>query len=1468
MKPLSVLALVLLGPSLLQAEEKPIKILFLGDNGHHKPADRFRQLQPVLAKRGIDLSYTDKVEALSAKMLAGYDGLMIYANHTKWAPENEAALIEYVESGHGFIPLHCASYCFIDSKKYVDLVGAQFLRHNTGTFRTTIAEPFHPIMKGFKGFESWDETYVHTKHNEKDRTVLEYRTEGDKKEPWTWVRTQGKGRVFYTAWGHDERTFGNPGFQNLVERGVRWAVGKDPGVAAPFADKPVMTPKRQDVKPFEYVEAKVPFYPPSPKWGVTANPLSKMQKPLDVAESIKHFVAPVDFEVRPFVTEEKLGGKPIAMTWGERGRLWVAITQDYPNERRPEGQGRDRIVICEDTDGDGVCDKVTTFADKLSIPTSLLIYNGGVIVHQAPETLFLKDTKGDGKADLRQVLFTGWGTSDTHAGPSNLRYGFDNWIYGMVGYAGFRGAVAGERHDFRQGLYRFKVERESNGTLKATKLEFLRNTNNNSWGVGFSEEGLLFGSTANGCPSVFMPIPNRYYERMRGLSGGVLPSIAVDNHFEPITDKVRQVDWHGGFTAGAGHEIYTARAYPKEYWNRVAFVSEPTGHLTAAMTLQPDGSSFKTRYGWNLLASDDEWSAPIDAQVGPDGNVWVIDWYNFIVQHNPTPPGFRTGKGAAYETELRDKKHGRIYRVVYTKAKDAKPFKLKDATLEQLVAALKSPVMTWRLHAQRLLVERGKTDVSEALLKLVEDKTVDETGLNAGAVHALWTLQGLYGNETSERLQERKGLARAILTDNPSSAVRRAAALVLWNSHDPDTIAQFDKMATDDPEPQVRLAALLAMADRGLAKSAENNQDKGGELSADHDYKAIGEMLVRDGLATDANLRDALTMAVAAHPLSIYWAIHLNKPLPAPALRILEIATTTAARDKRIDFFVEGDKLLELSKANPAAAAAFINGLAAGWPKDHVPQLSDKTKEAIAALAVQLPDSARGKMVKLAVAWGVNGVAERFVPVINALLVSIADESKTDAQRIAAAKQVIEFRPDDDDTVGKVLKAISARSSPELAAGLFEALGGSQAKSLGKAVIARLPDLSPAGRTSALRLVLSRTIAIAALLDAFEKGELSASELTLEQRQALLAHPNVATARRARAILAKGGGLPNADREKVVQEFLEVTKKKGDPEAGKVVFKNQCSKCHMHGTEGNRIGPDLTGVAVHTKEHLLIDILDPSRNVEGNFRIYRLTTTDGKTFNGLLAAESKTSVELIDAEAKKYVFAREDIDELRASTKSLMPEGFEKQFKGDDLINLLEFLTQKGKYLPIPLDKAATIVTTKGMFFDESSTIERMIFADWSPKTFENVPFQLIDPRGDKIRNAILLYGPNGTIAPTMPRSATVPCNTPAKAIHLLSGVSGWGFPGGSRGSVSLIVRLHYDDGKTEDHELKNGEHFADYIRRVDVPGSKFAFALRGQQLRYLAITPKRETAVNEIEFVKGGDGSAPIIMAVTVETR
>ena len=190
-------------------------------------------------------------------------------------------------------------------------------------------------------------------------------------------------------------------------------------------------------------------------------------------------------------------------------------------------------------------------------------------------------------------------------------------------------------------------------------------------------------------------------------------------------------------------------------------------------------------------------------------------------------------------------------------------------------------------------------------------------------------------------------------------------------------------------------------------------------------------------------------------------------------------------------------------------------------------------------------------------------------------------------------------------------------------------------------------------------------------------------------------------------------------------------------------------------------------------------------------------------------------------------------------------------------------------FVPIPLDKAATIVSTKGMFYAEAAVAERLILKDWNPREINGVPFAFVDPLGDKRKNVILLHADNGTLPPTMPKSVMLPCNTPAKAIHLLSGVSGWGATSGAKdGTVSMIVRFHYDDGNTEDRELKNGVHFADYIRRVDVSGSTHALEMQGkQQMRYLSVSPARKNSITSIELVKGSNRTAPIVMAVTIET-
>lgn len=768
-----------------------LEVLFLGHNSeHHNSALLLPQLASKLSLEGISFTYTSDPNDLNAGKLANYDALMIYANHDSITADQEQALLNFVDNGGGFLPVHCASWCFRNSDKYINLVGGQFLKHKTDSFSVDIIDQQHPVMQSLKPFVTWDETYEHSKMAG-DIHVLMERVEGDHREPWTWVKEHGKGRVFYTAYGHDERTWSNPGFHELMREGILWAVGDEA--------KKKWEPYRKSLPVLAYRDQDgIPNYE-------KRDPGPRYQDPLSPEESAKLIQVPVGFDLELFASEPDIIN-PIAMEWDEKGRLWVIETVDYPNTvLEDKSAGDDRIKICEDTDGDGKADKFTVFADGLNIPTSMVFTNGGIVVSQAPHFLFLKDTDGDDKADSRQVIIDGWGVFDTHAGPSNLKYGFDNQIWGVVGYSGFEGVIAGEQRQFRQGIYRF--------TPDLSRFEFMTATSNNTWGLGFTENNDVFASTANNTHSVFMGFPN---SAMKGVEGIQLNGSAkIDGHYamHTITDKVRQVDVFGGFTAAAGHNFYTARNFPREYWNNVAFVSEPTGHVVHMARIEKNGAGFVEKDGWNIFAGADEWVAPVDAKVGPDGAVWVLDWYNFIIQHNPTPTpergGFAgvNGKGNAYENPLRDKSHGRVWRVVSRQAKETDRLQLSKDDPDALVDALTNDNLFWRLTAQRLLVESGNRGVLEDLYRLAGNQQLDEFGNNYAAIHALWTIDGLGAVSSEDK-------ARTVVMDalkHPASGVRKAAIQILSRSGWTEEIVTTNNLLNDS-DPNVRLAAVASLA--------------------------------------------------------------------------------------------------------------------------------------------------------------------------------------------------------------------------------------------------------------------------------------------------------------------------------------------------------------------------------------------------------------------------------------------------------------------------------------------------------------------------------------------------------------------------------------------------------------------------------------------------------------------------------
>jgi putative membrane-bound dehydrogenase-like protein len=516
------------------------------------------------------------------------------------------------------------------------------------------------------------------------------------------------------------------------------------------------------------------------------------QHPLSIQGSMERTQVPIDLRLELFASEPDIT-KPIAFAWDERGRLWVAETRDYPHGVTESGQGNDSIKICEDTNGDGRADKFTVFADKLNLPTSLVFARGGIIVAQSPRFLFLKDTNGDDKADVREVIMESWGVRDTHAQASNLHYGYDNWLHGCVGYSGFKGTVGGKLLDFTMGTYRFKAD--------GSALEFLHQFTNNSWGQSFNSAGDDFGGTANGAPIFYGGIPAHLAPP--GLKLMSAKRINLEPKAHAITTNYRQVDVFGGYTAAAGTSfIYSANLPPRLQGK--AMVCEPTMKLISLMDVQPDGAGYVAKDGFNLLASSDEWTSPVFAEVGPDGAVWVAEWQNFIIQHNPTPSvergGYnaRTGVGGAHENPLRDHERGRIYRIVWDKAAKATVPSLQKASSVELAKALSHDTQYWRLTAQRLLVDNRKADAVDSLKKLVtaNDKSVT-------AIHALWALHGLGALDDATH-------RAALQSSDP--ALRRNAIRALGSDQRSQTLFH-GAGCVSDAEPHTRLAALVKLAE-------------------------------------------------------------------------------------------------------------------------------------------------------------------------------------------------------------------------------------------------------------------------------------------------------------------------------------------------------------------------------------------------------------------------------------------------------------------------------------------------------------------------------------------------------------------------------------------------------------------------------------------------------------------------------
>ncbi|MEO6036495.1 MAG: PVC-type heme-binding CxxCH protein, partial [Verrucomicrobiota bacterium] len=707
----------------------------------------------------------------SATQLENTDVLVMYAAEAGTiSPEERVNLEKFLKRGGGMVVIHDA-VCGTDPQWFKTIIGGAWEHGHSkwyeGDVSLYVQDHSHPITKGLSNFDLDDEIYYDL-HLMPEAKILVSSYAPDKRntrdgkmlpsvyeivpQMWVYEKTLEGGapyRAFVSIPGHNHKTFELPHYRALLLRGIAWAGKRD---VDSLCD-------REELASLLY-----------PEGGPTA--------PEKSAALIK--IHP-DFNLN-LVAAEPLIEKPISLDWDAAGRLWIAETPEYPNglkiaahkdspekENRP---ARDRISILEDSNGDGLMDKKTVFFEGLELVTSLVFYKDGVIVSQAPDIYWLRDTDGDGKADKKITLFTGFGTKDTHAVISNLRWGLDGWIYATVGYS--RGDIySGDRKthfgNISDGVIRFRPD--------GSAIEQFSSKGSNTWGVDVAPDGEVFFSQANGNHVDHVVMPESALARGR-LEGTTSFKVIEDHKSSlPIRDYKKQayvqIDWVGGFTAAAGACIYNGGAWPEKY-NGTFYVTEPTVNLLHQDMLKPDGASFTAsrdseRAKEEFIASTDLWFRPVHSRVGPDGALYVLDFYNQAAVHNDTRGPQHGANNAAVRPD-RDHFFGRIWRMQHKEPKKFEMPNLAKASAVQLVKALEHPNGWVRNTAQRLLIEQFDPSPSAEIVAALQALALNPSASDSARILAFWAREIAGGPGLNDLEFLAKGLS------DPSANVRKNVA--------------------------------------------------------------------------------------------------------------------------------------------------------------------------------------------------------------------------------------------------------------------------------------------------------------------------------------------------------------------------------------------------------------------------------------------------------------------------------------------------------------------------------------------------------------------------------------------------------------------------------------------------------------------------------------------------------------------
>jgi putative heme-binding domain-containing protein len=969
----------------------------------------------------------------------------------------------------------------------------------------------------------------------------------------------------------------------------------------------------------------------------------------------KSFIVCDGFDVNLFAADPLLA-KPIQMNFDPQGRLWIASSEVYP-QIKPGQVANDKIVVLEDTDGDGKADKTAVFADGLLIPTGVEPGDGGAYVANSTELVHLSASKPGGKADRTRVVLSGFGTEDTHHILHTFRWGPDGCLYmnQSIYIHSHIETPHGVKHLNGGGIWRFRPE--------TMDLDVFVRGFVNSWGHHFDRWGQSLITDGAYGEGINHGVPGAYFVTAVGgtrLLKGLNP----------------------GSPKHCGLEVVSGRHLPDD-WQGDVITNDFRGHRVCRFKLGEDGSTFTSREMTEVIKTNHPAFRPIDVKMGPDGAIYIADWYNPIIQHGEVD----------FRDPRRDHVHGRIWRVTAKGRPLVKKPDLVGASVPALLDQLKAPEDWTRQNAKRVLKERGAKDVIPALETWVAGLDVKDAGYEHNLLEALWTYQSLDVVEPK--------LLKTLLTAKDYRA-RAAAVRVLshWHPRCPDAIEWLAARATDDA-PRVRMEAVRALAATGkpeavrpafaaLGKPVDRTMEYALWLTA-RDLEPVWMPKLRAGEDVFGGNVKALTFAIEASG---------TKEAAKPILALLNSGGLSKAQ--RIDLWV-----LLARVGGPAEIDAILD-LKKGL-KD-IDNLND-----VARLFTALEESARTRKVKPAKPD--SEVVENVMLFVDSPNDGVRETAwrLNGLWKVENSRRWMDERARSDQTpLGDrraAMEGLAFLGGPKSVETLADLAGSSEPFAVRSAAAIALVGLDPdAAAKAAVGLLegAKGTEPVTDLFAAFLARRSGAATLgkalagkKLNPEVARLGlnavRSSVQDAKPLADAVTAAGGLSVARTDYTpaeVKVYVEEVLAKGDAARGEQVYRRKdatCLACHAIAGAGGQVGPDMTSIGASAQvDYLVESLLMPNKAVKEGYHALKVSTLDNKVNVGIKTREADGKLYLRTAEDKEIAIPEKDIEE-KAPSRSLMPDGLADQLTRQELVDLVRFLSELGKVGPYGPNKARLV---------------------------------------------------------------------------------------------------------------------------------------------------------------------------------